>query len=166
MTKLAIMGAMEEEIEPLLAHFENVNVVEFANNKYYEVNFNGLDIVIAVTIGVVLFGCLIGACLISFTAFVDAREYTLQQNYPIDDLVAEGYPCVVQRNNGIREWEGINIGEFPLDTAAYTVFIRVNNSYCREYDYREIEKDMKYRVYIHETKPYIGNKIYVIEEVK
>ena len=47
MTKLAIMGAMEEEIEPLLAHFENVNVVEFANNKYYEVNFNGLDIVIA-----------------------------------------------------------------------------------------------------------------------
>ena len=47
MTKLAIMGAMEEEIEPLLAHFKNVNVVEFANNKYYEVNYNGLDIVIA-----------------------------------------------------------------------------------------------------------------------
>ena len=47
MTKLAIMGAMEEEIEPLLAHFENINVVEFANNKYYEVNYNGLDIVIA-----------------------------------------------------------------------------------------------------------------------
>ena len=47
MTKLAIMGAMEEEIEPLLAHFENVNVVEFANNKYYEVSYNGLDIVIA-----------------------------------------------------------------------------------------------------------------------
>ena len=38
MTKLVIMGAMEEEIEPLLAHFENINVVEFANNKYYEVN--------------------------------------------------------------------------------------------------------------------------------
>lgn len=47
MTKLAIMGAMEEEIEPLLAHFENVKVNEFANNKYYEVNYNGLDIVIA-----------------------------------------------------------------------------------------------------------------------
>lgn len=47
MTKLAIMGAMEEEIEPLLAHFEKVNVIEFANNKYYEVSFNGLDIVIA-----------------------------------------------------------------------------------------------------------------------
>jgi len=47
MTKLAIMGAMEEEIEPLLAHFDKVNVVEFADNKYYEVNHNGLDIVIA-----------------------------------------------------------------------------------------------------------------------
>ncbi len=47
MTKLAIMGAMEEEIEPLLAHFDSVNVVDFANNKYYEVNYKGLDIVIA-----------------------------------------------------------------------------------------------------------------------
>ncbi|MFK2822433.1 5'-methylthioadenosine/adenosylhomocysteine nucleosidase [Arcobacter sp. YIC-80] len=47
MTKIAIMGAMEEEIEPLLAHFENVNIVEFADNKYYEVNYKGIDIVIA-----------------------------------------------------------------------------------------------------------------------
>ncbi|WP_419767183.1 5'-methylthioadenosine/adenosylhomocysteine nucleosidase [Arcobacter sp.] len=47
MNKLAIMGAMEEEIEPLLAHFDNVNVVEFANNKYYEVSYKGLEIVIA-----------------------------------------------------------------------------------------------------------------------
>jgi len=47
MTKLAIMGAMEEEIEPLLEYFDDVKVTEFANNKYYEVNLNGLDIVIA-----------------------------------------------------------------------------------------------------------------------
>ena len=47
MTKLAIMGAMQEEIEPLLAYFDNVNVVEYANNKFYEVSYNGLDIVIA-----------------------------------------------------------------------------------------------------------------------
>ena len=38
MTKLAIMGAMQEEIEPLLAYFDKVNVVEYANNKYYEVS--------------------------------------------------------------------------------------------------------------------------------
>ena len=47
MTKLAVMGAMEEEIEPLLEYFEDVKVTEFAKNKYYEVNYNGLDIVIA-----------------------------------------------------------------------------------------------------------------------
>ncbi|MDY0322172.1 MAG: 5'-methylthioadenosine/adenosylhomocysteine nucleosidase [Arcobacteraceae bacterium] len=47
MLKLAIMGAMQEEIEPLIANFSDVKVTEFANNKYYEVNFNGIDIVIA-----------------------------------------------------------------------------------------------------------------------
>ena len=47
MTKLAIMGAMQEEVEPLLAYFENINIVEYANNKFYEVNLSGLDIVIA-----------------------------------------------------------------------------------------------------------------------
>lgn len=47
MTKLAIMGAMQEEVEPLLANFDNINIVEYANNKFYEVNYNGLDIVIA-----------------------------------------------------------------------------------------------------------------------
>ena len=47
MIKLAIMGAMEEEIEPLLAYFDNVQVVEFAKNRYYEVEYNGLNIVVA-----------------------------------------------------------------------------------------------------------------------
>ncbi len=45
--KLAIMGAMEEEIEPLLSYFGEVKVTEFAKNKYYEVSMDGLDIVIA-----------------------------------------------------------------------------------------------------------------------
>ncbi|RXJ54646.1 5'-methylthioadenosine/adenosylhomocysteine nucleosidase [Candidatus Marinarcus aquaticus] len=47
MTKLAVMGAMEEEIEPLLEHFNDVKITEFAKNKYYEVTYNGLEIVIA-----------------------------------------------------------------------------------------------------------------------
>jgi len=47
MTKLAIMGAMQEEVEPLLAYFDDIKVTEFAKNKYYEVNHNGLEIVIA-----------------------------------------------------------------------------------------------------------------------
>ncbi len=47
MNKLAIMGAMQEEVEPLLAFFDNVKETIYANNKYYEVNYKGLDIVIA-----------------------------------------------------------------------------------------------------------------------
>jgi adenosylhomocysteine/aminodeoxyfutalosine nucleosidase len=47
MIKIGIMGAMEEEIAPLLSHFDDINVVEYAANKYYEVNYNGIDIVIA-----------------------------------------------------------------------------------------------------------------------
>lgn len=47
MKKLAIMGAMEEEIEPLLAYFDDVKVTEFAKNSYYEVSYKGIEIVIA-----------------------------------------------------------------------------------------------------------------------
>ena len=76
MTKLAIMGAMEEEIEPLLAHFDNVNVVEFANNKYYEVNYKGLDIVVAYS--------KIGKVFASLTAT------TMIQKFACDTLLFSG----------------------------------------------------------------------------
>lgn len=47
MTKLAIMGAMEEEITPLLKYFSDVNKIDYANNSYYEAKFGNLDVVIA-----------------------------------------------------------------------------------------------------------------------
>jgi len=47
MSKIAIMGAMPEEIEPLLAKVENVNRVEYANNSYYEATYKGKELVIA-----------------------------------------------------------------------------------------------------------------------
>jgi len=47
MTKLAIMGAMEEEITPLLANFTDINKVDYANNTYYECKLGNLDVVIA-----------------------------------------------------------------------------------------------------------------------
>jgi adenosylhomocysteine/aminodeoxyfutalosine nucleosidase len=47
MTKLAIMGAMEEEIEPLLEYFTNIKKTQYANNIYYEAKYNDLDVVIA-----------------------------------------------------------------------------------------------------------------------
>ena len=47
MTKLAIMGAMEEEITPLLENFSDINKVDYANNTYYECKLGDLDVVIA-----------------------------------------------------------------------------------------------------------------------
>ena len=44
---IAIMGAMQEEIEPLLEYFDEVEVVEYAKNKYYKTKYNSFDIVIA-----------------------------------------------------------------------------------------------------------------------
>jgi adenosylhomocysteine/aminodeoxyfutalosine nucleosidase len=47
MTKLAIMGAMEEEIAPLLEYFTDINKVKYANNTYYEAKLGDLEVVIA-----------------------------------------------------------------------------------------------------------------------
>ncbi|MEA2017608.1 MAG: 5'-methylthioadenosine/adenosylhomocysteine nucleosidase [Campylobacterota bacterium] len=47
MTKLAIMGAMEEEITPLLEYFSDIKKNEYANNTYYECKLDSLEVVIA-----------------------------------------------------------------------------------------------------------------------
>ena len=47
MTKLAIMGAMEEEITPLLEYFTDIKKNDYANNTYYECKLGNLDVVIA-----------------------------------------------------------------------------------------------------------------------
>jgi len=47
MSKIAIMGAMPEEIEPLLAKVENVKKVDYASNSYYEATYKGKELVIA-----------------------------------------------------------------------------------------------------------------------
>ena len=47
MAKLAIMGAMEEEIVPLLEYFTDIKKVQYANNTYYEAKYKDIDIVVA-----------------------------------------------------------------------------------------------------------------------
>ncbi len=76
MTKLAIMGAMEEEIEPLLSYFDNIKVTNYADNKYYEVNYKGLEIVIAYS--------KIGKVFASLTAS------TMIQKFGCDSLLFSG----------------------------------------------------------------------------
>jgi len=45
--KIAIMGAMPEEIEPLLEKLDNIKRIDYADNRYYEATYNGVDVVVA-----------------------------------------------------------------------------------------------------------------------
>ncbi len=45
--KIAIMGAMPEEIEPLLSKVKNIKKTEYASNIYYEAEYKGKEVVIA-----------------------------------------------------------------------------------------------------------------------
>jgi len=45
--KIAIMGAMPEEIEPLVSKLENVTKTVYAANTYYEGSYHGQEVVVA-----------------------------------------------------------------------------------------------------------------------
>ena len=47
MSKIAIMGAMPEEIEPIISKLKNVKETVYAANKYYEGTYNGTEVVVA-----------------------------------------------------------------------------------------------------------------------
>ena len=83
MTKLAIMGAMQEEIDPLLEFFKDYKTIDYADNKYYEVNYKGLDIVIAHS--------KIGKVFASLTAS------TLIQKFSCDTLLFSGVAGRIKR---------------------------------------------------------------------
>ena len=44
---IAILGAMQEEITPILEMVGEYKTTEYANNKFYEANYKGNDLVIA-----------------------------------------------------------------------------------------------------------------------
>ena len=45
--KIAIMGAMPEEIEPIIDKLDNVETMIYGANKYYEGSYNGQEVVVA-----------------------------------------------------------------------------------------------------------------------
>jgi adenosylhomocysteine/aminodeoxyfutalosine nucleosidase len=47
MHKIAIMGAMPEEIEPIISKLENLKETKYAANTYYEGTYNGKELVVA-----------------------------------------------------------------------------------------------------------------------
>jgi len=47
MNKIAIMGAMPEEIEPIISKLENLKKTKYAANTYYEGIYDGKEVVVA-----------------------------------------------------------------------------------------------------------------------
>jgi adenosylhomocysteine/aminodeoxyfutalosine nucleosidase len=47
MSKIAIMGAMPEEVEPIVAKLSNMTKTVYAANTYYEGTYNGQEVVVA-----------------------------------------------------------------------------------------------------------------------
>src|SRR5574344_2232253 len=94
MTKLAIMGAMQEEIDPLLEFFKDYKVINYADNNYYELTYNGLDIVIAHS--------KIGKVFASLTAS------TLIQKFSCDTLLFSGVAGAIN--------PALNIGDLSVAT--------------------------------------------------
>lgn len=45
--KIAILGAMSEEIEPILATIGEYKSIDYAKNRYYEATYNGVELVLA-----------------------------------------------------------------------------------------------------------------------
>jgi adenosylhomocysteine/aminodeoxyfutalosine nucleosidase len=45
--KIAIMGAMPEEIEPIVSKLDNVKQTVYGANRYYEGSYNGQEVVVA-----------------------------------------------------------------------------------------------------------------------
>ena len=45
--KIAIMGAMPEEIAPILEHLDDVQEINYAKNKYYKAKYKSIDVVVA-----------------------------------------------------------------------------------------------------------------------
>jgi len=44
---IGILGAMQEEIEPLLEHFNDVECIEYGDNRYYKTSYNSHNVIIA-----------------------------------------------------------------------------------------------------------------------
>ena len=92
---IGIMGAMQEEIEPLLEYFDDVEVVEYAKNKYYKAKFNSHEIVLAYS--------KIGKVFATLTAT------TMIEKFGVEKLLFSGVAGAIS--------ESLKIGDLVVATA-------------------------------------------------
>ncbi len=95
MAKIAIMGAMPEEIEPIIATLHDLKKIEYADNTYYEGNYKGKEVVVAYSKIGKVFASLTATILIEKfgceTLLFSGVAGAINENLSIGDLIiAEG----------------------------------------------------------------------------
>ncbi|SHO81523.1 Menaquinone via 6-amino-6-deoxyfutalosine step 2 [hydrothermal vent metagenome] len=104
--KIAIMGAMQEEIIPLLAKLDNVKETTYAKNKYYEASYKGVEVVVAYS--------KIGKVFASLTATI------LIEKFKCDRLLFSGVAGAINKDLSIGDLIVANkLCQHDLDITAF-----------------------------------------------
>ncbi|EBA52149.1 5'-methylthioadenosine-S-adenosylhomocysteine nucleosidase [Francisella tularensis subsp. holarctica 257] len=114
MRKIAILGAMEIEILPILAKLDNYETIEYANNKYYLANYQDKELVIAYS--------KIGKVFSSLTATIMIERFGVEallfsgvagglQDLKVGDMIAA--TATVQHDVDITAF-GYPYGKIPI----------------------------------------------------
>ncbi len=97
MSKIAIMGAMPEEIAPLLEKVEDIKKVDYAKNSYYEATYKGKELVIAYSKIGKVFSSLTASTLIEkfscSTLLFSGVAGAINPNLHIGDLIIANRLC-------------------------------------------------------------------------
>ena len=103
---IGIMGAMVEEIEPLLEYFKDVKVEEYAKNKYYLTKYNNHNIVIAYS--------KIGKVFASLTATI------MIEKFGVEKLLFSGVAGAINPNLNIGDLiVATKLAQHDLDITAF-----------------------------------------------
>ncbi|APA82541.1 5'-methylthioadenosine/adenosylhomocysteine nucleosidase [Francisella tularensis] len=114
MRKIAILGAMEIEIQPILDKLNSYETIEYANNKYYLANYQGKELVIAYS--------KIGKVFSSLTATIMIERFGVEallfsgvagglQDLKVGDMIAA--TATVQHDVDITAF-GYPYGKIPI----------------------------------------------------
>lgn len=123
--KIAIMGAMPEEVAPILERLQSYKTTKYADNEYYEATYNGVEIVVAYS--------KIGKVFSTLTAS------TMIQHFGCDKLLFSGVAGGINPSLKIGDLIVANkLSQHDLDITAFghpmgfvpggSVFVEADNS--------------------------------------
>ncbi len=95
--KIAILGAMPEEVEPLLEKLDNIKKTDYADNSYYEAQYKGISVVVAYSKIGCAFSTLTATLLIEHfgcdTLLFSGVAGAINSGYKIGDLIYASKLC-------------------------------------------------------------------------